>query len=195
MCIRDRVRDLAATVNAPPSASSKPAPGAAPSGTARAEDFSAQLRIVADLVRAGAPPRVYAVSLTGFDTHAGELERQRGLLAELDAGLATLRERLAGHERARDVVTLVYSEFGRRVAANGSEGTDHGSAGDVLLLGDRVAGGWHGQAPSLTALLDGDLRVTTDFRDVYAAVLAGVLGADPDLVLGAGRQPVPGLLR
>ena len=190
-----RVRDLAATVNAPPSASSKPAPGAAPSGTARAEDFSAQLRIVADLVRAGAPPRVYAVSLTGFDTHAGELERQRGLLAELDAGLATLRERLAGHERARDVVTLVYSEFGRRVAANGSEGTDHGSAGDVLLLGDRVAGGWHGQAPSLTALLDGDLRVTTDFRDVYAAVLAGVLGADPDLVLGAGRQPVPGLLR
>jgi uncharacterized protein (DUF1501 family) len=117
-----RVRDLAATVTATPAASSTPAPGAAPSGTARAEDFSAQLRTVADLVRAGAPPRVYAVSLTGFDTHAGELERQRALLAELDAGLATLRERLAGHERARDVVTLVYSEFGRRVAANGRAG-------------------------------------------------------------------------
>ena len=161
----------------------------------RAADLKASMHTVGDLVRSGAPPRVYGVSLGGFDTHADELDRQRTLLTELDEGLTALRERLTGHERAGDVVTLVYSEFGRRVAANGSAGTDHGSAGNVLLLGDRVAGGWFGEQPSLTALVDGDLRVTTDFRDVYAAVLAGVLATDPDQILGPGRQPITGLWR
>ncbi len=161
----------------------------------RSADLSVSMQLVADLIRSGAPPRVYGVSLDGFDTHADELDRQRALLTELDAGLTTLRRGLAGHARAADIVTLVYSEFGRRVAANGSDGTDHGSAGNVLLLGDRVAGGWFGEQPSLTSLVDGDLRVTTDFRDVYAAVLTGALGSDPDQILGSGRRPVPGLWR
>ncbi len=89
-----------------------------------------------------------------------------------------------------DVVVVAYSEFGRRVRANGSEGTDHGTAGDVLVLGERVRGGWHGEAPSLTALVDGDLAVTTDLRTVYAAVLRDVLGADPDRVLAGSFAPL-----
>ncbi len=148
--------------------------------------LAAQLRVVARCIRAGAPTRVYAASLAGFDTHAGELATQRSLLTRVDGALAGFRTALAGHERARDVVVLAYSEFGRRVAANASDGTDHGTAGPVFLLGDRVRGGLHGERPSLTGLDRGDLRTTTDFRSVYAAVLARVLDTDPERVLPPG---------
>jgi uncharacterized protein (DUF1501 family) len=80
-------------------------------------------------------------------------------------------------------VVAIYSEFGRRVRANASSGTDHGTAGDVFLLGTPVRGGLHGAPPSLTDLDDGDLKFSTDFRDVYATLLHRVLGADPGAVL------------
>lgn len=169
---------------------SGPAPATAPPTTTRAGQLTRQLELVARCITAGAPTRVYAASLGGFDTHADELGRQGALLAELDAGLAALRAGLAGTARESDVVTLVYSEFGRRVAANGSDGTDHGTAGNVLLLGHPVRGGVHGEQPSLTALDAGDLRMTTDFRSVYAALLDRVLGTDPARVLG-DRCPAP----
>ena len=86
---------------------------------------------------------------------------------------------------------MVYSEFGRRVAANSSDGTDHGTAGPVLVAGARVRGGFHGEQPSLTDLDHGDLRPTTDFRDIYAALLAGVLGADPGRVLDGHDRRLP----
>jgi uncharacterized protein (DUF1501 family) len=84
----------------------------------------------------------------------------------------------------KGVVVAVYSEFGRRVRANASDGTDHGTASNVLLLGDGVPGGLYGEPPSLTDLDDGDLKYTVDFRDVYAMLLADVLGGDPQRVLG-----------
>jgi uncharacterized protein (DUF1501 family) len=92
------------------------------------------------------------------------------------------------------VVVLVYSEFGRRVRANGSDGTDHGTAGPVFLLGRGVRGGFHGAEPSLTDLDDGDLKHSTDFRSVYASVLDGVLGTDPGRVLDGWSERVDGLL-
>jgi uncharacterized protein (DUF1501 family) len=79
---------------------------------------------------------------------------------------------------------MVYSEFGRRVKANGSDGTDHGTAGPMFLIGDRVQGGMFGDQPSLTKLVDGDLSVTTDFRDVYASVIEGVLQTPAEKILG-----------
>ncbi len=90
------------------------------------------------------------------------------------------------------MVVLVYSEFGRRVRANASDGTDHGTASNVFLLGPGVDGGrLIGEQPSLTDLDDGDLKASMDFRDVYASVLAEVLGADPAQILDghAGRAP------
>jgi uncharacterized protein (DUF1501 family) len=119
------------------------------------------------------------VSLGGFDLHADGRDAQRSLLAKLDKALAAFATRMAG----KDVVTAVYSEFGRRVRANASDGTDHGTASDVFLLGDGVQGGLHGEPPSLTDLDDGDLKFTVDFRDVYATLLAGVLGSDPERTL------------
>ena len=104
-------------------------------------------------------------------------------------------ERLARTDRGKQAVVLVYSEFGRRVRGNASDGTDHGTAGPVFVLGDRVNGGFYGEQPSLTDLADDDLRSTTDFRDVYAAMLADVLGADPGKILAGHTAKVDDLLK
>jgi uncharacterized protein (DUF1501 family) len=143
------------------------------------QSLDSQLALVAKCVEAGAATRVYSVSLGGFDLHADEKQAQESQLAKLDKPLAAFAERMAG----REVVVAVYSEFGRRVAANASDGTDHGTASNVLLLGPGIKGGLYGEPPSLTDLDDGDLKFTTDFRDVYATLLADVLGSDPAQVL------------
>ena len=156
--------------------------------------LKAQLDLVAGLVEAGVPTRAYSVSLGGFDTHADERGTQERLLSELDAALTGFAERMRRTDRGKQVVVLVYSEFGRRVHANGSDGTDHGTAGPVFLLGDRVKGGLYGEQPSLTDLADGDLKATTDFRDVYAAALHDVLGADPERVLDGHTGRLEGLV-
>ncbi len=153
--------------------------------------LGAQLELVASLVEAGVPTRAYSVSLGGFDTHADERGTQQRLLTELDGALSGFVKRMRG----KPVVVLVYSEFGRRVHANGSDGTDHGTAGPLFLIGDRVGGGFYGEQPSLTDLVDGDLRATMDFRDVYATVLRDVLGAEPEQILDGHTGHIDGLLR
>jgi uncharacterized protein (DUF1501 family) len=80
------------------------------------------------------------------------------------------------------------------VRANASDGTDHGTASDVFLLGTPVRGGQYGERPDLTDLDDGDLKFTTDFRDVYGSLLAGVLGTEPAKVLSGWQGTVPRLL-
>lgn len=85
---------------------------------------------------------------------------------------------------------MAYSEFGRRVRANASEGTDHGTAGPVFIAGAPVRGGFYGDEPSLTDLDNGDLKATTDFRDIYAELLGVGLGSDPTPAVGTGRRPV-----
>ncbi len=153
--------------------------------------LAAQLDVVARCVEAGAPARVYSASLGGFDTHADERGTQQRLLTAVDQAVSGFLTRMAGSERGRGVVLMAYSEFGRRVAANANEGTDHGTAGPVFVAGAPVRGGFFGAQPSLTDLDDGDLKPTTDFRDVYATLLSDVLGADPTPVLGPGRTTLP----
>jgi uncharacterized protein (DUF1501 family) len=142
-----------------------------------------QLGVVAELVEAGVPTRVYSVSMGGFDTHADERGTQQNLLTELDGALTPFVNRMKTTQRGQQVVVLVYSEFGRRVAANGSDGTDHGTAGPVFVMGTHVNGGFYGTQPSLTDLDNGDLKESTDFRSVYGTMLDGVLGADAGQVL------------
>lgn len=153
-----------------------------------------QLQVVAKCILLGAPTRAYSVSLGGFDTHGGEKATQTAQLRTLDQAVTAFRKALAASPRASDVVIMCYSEFGRRVKANASEGTDHGTAGDLFLIGDRVKAGFHGDAPSLTDLADGDLKVTTDFRSVYAEVVSTVLGGDADRVVGKAPAKL-GVLR
>ncbi len=146
-----------------------------------------QLDLVARCVEAGVATRAFSVSLGGFDTHAQEKVQQEKLLGELDSALTTFAKRMAGTDRGRQVVVVVYSEFGRRVKANASDGTDHGTASDVFLLGTPVKAGLYGEQPSLTDLDNGDLKVSTDFRDLYATLLADVLGTDPGAVLNGWK--------
>ena len=156
--------------------------------------LAAQLDLVATLIEMGVPTRVYSVSLGGFDTHSDERATQQRLLAELDAALAGFHHRLKSSERGRQVVTTVYSEFGRRVLANASDGTDHGTAGPVFLLGRGVRGGFFGAEPSLTDLDDGDLKAGIDFRSIYSTLLDHVLGTDPARILSGYTQHVDKLI-
>ncbi|GAA2576175.1 DUF1501 domain-containing protein [Winogradskya consettensis] len=161
-------------------------PGATATGGA-AGPLQQQLDQVARCVEAGAVTRVYSVSLGGFDLHADEKGAQQGQLERLDKPLAAFMDRMTRSEKGKDVVVAIYSEFGRRVAANASDGTDHGTASSVFLIGNRIRGGLYGEAPSLTDLDNGDLRYTTDFRDVYASLLRTVLDGEPDRVLAGWK--------
>ncbi|MFI5783571.1 DUF1501 domain-containing protein [Nocardia sp. NPDC051570] len=146
--------------------------------------LSAQLDLVGRCIKAAVPTRVYSVSLGGFDTHADERHTQEQLLGRFDEAVSGFLRDMAGHP----VVLLAYSEFGRRVHANASQGTDHGTAGPVFVAGAPVEGGFYGDEPSLTDLDDGDLKSTVDFRDIYHELLHRVVATDPDAVVGPGRR-------
>ncbi|GAA2028615.1 DUF1501 domain-containing protein [Catenulispora yoronensis] len=175
-----------------------PAAGAAGAagGNAKVAKGSAlaqQLDIVAECINASVPTRVYSVSLGGFDTHSAEKQTQQQLWGEVDQAVVDFQNAISAGPHGKNVVTVLYTEFGRRVKANANEGTDHGTAGPVLVVGEPVNGGFYGEQPSLTDLDSGDLKFSTDFRSVYATLLDKVLGADPVQVLGAD-QPRVGFL-
>ncbi|HTQ21965.1 DUF1501 domain-containing protein [Mycobacterium sp.] len=149
--------------------------------------LASQLSMVAAAVRARVPTRVYMVQLGGFDTHANERGTQQRLLQTLDEAVTPFLKDMAGDRYGRNVVLMTYSEFGRRVRANASEGTDHGTAGPVFVAGAPVKGGFYGAEPSLTDLDHGDLKFTTDFRDVYYELLSRTVGTDPTPSVGTGR--------
>lgn len=155
--------------------------------------FGQKLRIVAELLAAGAPTRVYYVGLGGFDTHATQAGRHDLLLASLGAGLGAFVTDLTHKGLLDRVLVMTFSEFGRRVAENASGGTDHGTAAPMFLIGSRVTPGIHGAHPSLTDLDQGDLKYLIDFRSVYASVLDQWMGVDGEAILG-GRFPAVDIL-
>jgi uncharacterized protein (DUF1501 family) len=151
--------------------------GADDKGTAYpANGLAGRLRLIARMIKAGGGSRVYYTSQAGYDTHHVQLLTHATLLAELSGALKAFLDDLGAAALAERVAVLCFSEFGRRVRENGSQGTDHGTAGPVLLAGPAVKAGIVGQAPRLLDLEDGDLKMTTDFRRVYAAVLDDWLG-------------------
>jgi uncharacterized protein (DUF1501 family) len=138
--------------------------------------LATHLKLVAQFLAADVPERIYYTALDGFDTHAGQGAAHAGLLQTLGDAVAAFHEDLAHHGQQQRVVTMTFSEFGRRVAENGSQGTDHGTAAPMFLIGQRVRAGLIGAHPSLDDLESGDVKFHTDFRSVYAAVLDGWLG-------------------
>jgi uncharacterized protein (DUF1501 family) len=152
------------------------------------------MKIVAEAIVGDLGISVAHVSIGGFDTHATQLPVHGGLLRETaDAMLAFYRD-MQAHGRDQNVVLMTWSEFGRRVTENGSGGTDHGSAGPMFVLGTPVAGGLYGERPSLTDLVKNNFKYTTDFRQVYATMVEGWLGAPAEVVLGGRYEEIP-LLR
>ena len=162
-------------------------------GRSGGDVLATQLSLVANLIVGGAPARAYSVELGGFDTHSDQAPTQAALLAQLDQGLTSFLDAVEAHPGGRGTVVLVCTEFGRRLQANASAGTDHGWANVALVAGLPVKGGFYGEPPSLTALSDGNPVFTTDFRSLYATVLTGVLGVEATPILGA-RVPTLGFL-
>src|ERR1019366_6884843 len=95
---------------------------------------------------------------------------------QVDAAIGAFMTSISSGSRSNDVTVMIYSEFGRRVESNASDGTDHGTSAPVFLIGNRVKGGLYGEQPPLKHLDEnGNLRVTTDFRAVYGGLLHDVL--------------------
>ncbi|MCA8831832.1 DUF1501 domain-containing protein [Hymenobacter pini] len=158
-------------------------------------EFGRNLKTTAELINSGVASRVYYVSLSGFDTHVRQREQQGKLLGDLSDGLASFVEDLQKAGNLDDTLVLVFSEFGRRVSQNASNGTDHGTANNVLLLGGGLKQkGILNTAPDLANLQDGDLRHQLDFRSLYATVLHDWLEADDAAVLGSQFERMNGLL-
>jgi uncharacterized protein (DUF1501 family) len=153
--------------------------------------LSTQLSIVANLLLADVPTDVFSVELGGFDTHTDQVNTQSTLLGELDTALGAFLDAIKGSKRGKETVVVAYTEFGRRVPANASAGTDHGWANVLFAAGHPVKGGFYGEPPSLTALSEGNQVFTVDFRRVYATVLDRVIGVDPSSFLKGRFTTLP----
>lgn len=159
--------------------------------SAASSKLAGELRLCAGLVNAGLGARVLTVRHGPYDSHAAQGEMHGDRMRELDAAIETFFTTL-DPDVADDVTVLCMSEFGRRVAANGGNGTDHGAGQTVLAIGRPVVGGFHGELPSLTALTpDGNLRHDIDYRSIVATVLDRGLGADSAEILGGSFPHVP----
>ncbi|HEV8020278.1 MAG TPA: DUF1501 domain-containing protein [Candidatus Lustribacter sp.] len=165
--------------------------GYTPAVTYPTDGFAQQLKLAAQLIGTNTGTRIVFVSIGSFDTHAGQRAQQDRLLGLLGNGLLAFYRDLTAHGNDKRVLTLTFSEFGRRVTQNASNGTDHGTAMPVFVAGGSVRGGVYGDHPSLTDLdRNGNLKFGTDFRSIYATVISRWLGADAAAVLGASFAPV-----
>ncbi len=144
-----------------------------------------QLQVVAAMIRDGMKTRVYYVSMGGFDTHAGQPGAHGNLMRQLGDSLLAFQRDLKAQGNDGRVMTMCFSEFGRRVRQNASSGTDHGTAGPMFVIGPSVQPGLAGTHPSLTDLDSGDLKFGVDFRAVYQELLAKWMGAPTKQVLGS----------
>jgi uncharacterized protein (DUF1501 family) len=137
-------------------------------------------------------PRILYATLGGWDTHTNQSQRHERLLTQLGQGLAALYRDLQSQGLDQSVLVMVQSEFGRRPAQNGSGGTDHGTAGPIILLGP-ITGGFYGGDPALDSLVQENLPIQVDFRSVYQEILRGWLSVDPEDIV-PGSFPAVGIL-
>ncbi len=150
------------------------------------------LALAAQIIGSKVGTRVLYVQHGSFDTHVSQKATQDRLLGELSDALKAFYDDLAAHGNDRRVLTMTFSEFGRRIAQNASNGTDHGEASPLFLVGGGVKGGMYGSLPDLAQTNMGNLRFTTDFRQVYATVIERWLGRPSRGILGGefGTLPV-----
>lgn len=139
-------------------------------------ELAERLKIVARLLKADVGARVFYIQQSGYDTHSQQAFAHASLLGEFASAVAAFFADLKESKLADRVTLLSFSEFGRTIKENGSAGTDHGTAGACFVAGPTVKGGLVGSVPSLTDLDEGEPKMTTDFRSVYAALLGAWLG-------------------
>jgi uncharacterized protein (DUF1501 family) len=148
------------------------------------------LALAAQIVGSNIGTRVIYVQHGSFDTHVNQTAVQNRLLGEFSDAMKAFYDDLAAHGNDGRVLTMTFSEFGRRIEENGSHGTDHGEASPLFLVGGGVRGGFYGDAPDLSQTNMGNVRFTTDFRSVYATVLERWLGRPSVPVLNGTFQQI-----
>jgi len=155
------------------------------------------LRAVAGAMSKGIGTKVFYVTTGGFDTHSAQNVNQTNwsyynLMATLNDALLAFYTDLKNQALLDETLVMSFSEFGRRISENGSQGTDHGAASVMMVMGGRVSGGLYGTAPNLNTDLKnptlensaGDVHFETDFRSVYAQIADNWLGASSSALLG-----------
>jgi uncharacterized protein (DUF1501 family) len=169
--------------------------------------FGQALRMVAGAIARGIGTSIYWVQTGGYDTHAGQNTNvangsYNSLMTTLNGGLFAFYRDLLNQGLLSDTLVLQFSEFGRRISENGSNGTDHGAASLMMAIGGSVRGGIYGTAPNLRIANDNptlenssqDVRYETDFRSVYAQVIDNWLGADSAAILGGNFRNGPNFI-
>ena len=154
-------------------------------------DLGKGLKTIASLIFSEINTKVYYISLGSFDTHINQEAQQKRLFTDLNDSVKAFVKDLKANNRFNDVLLFTFSEFGRRVAQNASNGTDHGKANNMFFIGGGLKQqGIYNPLPDLTNLDDGDVKFQLDFKQVYATVLNKWLGADADAILKQQIKPL-----
>ena len=154
--------------------------------------LSKSLQSIARMILSGVDTQVYYTTLSGFDTHIRQNDKQERLLGQYAAAVNAFVNHLHAEGQLDNVLVLTFSEFGRRVEQNASQGTDHGTANNLFLIGNQLQKpGFFNELPSLTDLVDGDLKFSLDFRRVYATLLDQWLGVPHQTILQQSYEGLP----
>jgi len=153
-------------------------------------DLGVNLSIVARLIKGGLKSRIYLVSLNGFDTHVNQFNQHEALLKNLGDSVTAFYADLAKQGLSNKVLTMTFSEFGRTLRENGSEGTDHATGAPLFLFGDEVNGGFYGKAPDLVNLDErGEIKFDLDYRHIYSTVLKDWFGISEQRTNAIQKKP------
>ncbi len=148
-------------------------------------DLGKRRKTISELINSGVQTQVYYVSHGSFDTHVNQINQQERLLKQYAESMSAFMDDMKANGRMEDVMVMTFSEFGRRVKQNASNGTDHGTANNVFLMGGKLKTDKNFmQAPDLQSLDEGDLKYKVDFRNIYSTVLDKWLETDSVAVLG-----------
>jgi len=149
------------------------------------------LATISNLITRDTNTKIYYINMGGFDTHANQKNKQEKLLKQYSDAIKIFVKDLQKNQKLDDTLIMTFSEFGRRVKENASQGTDHGTANNVYFMGGKLKNpGIFNEAPNLSDLDNGDLMYTVDFRKIYASVLKNWLGVNPGDVLLNKYKPL-----
>lgn len=156
--------------------------------------LSQSLKGISQVHLSGIGTRIFYAQLGGFDVHGNQMKTQESLWTNVSRAVKDFFDDLREHDASDEVVMMIFSEFGRRIKDNGN-GTDHGSGGGTILIGDRVKGGMYAQYPSLAPekQLNGDLMFNHDFRSVYSTILEQWMGVNPDPIVNGHFDQFEGI--
>lgn len=152
-------------------------------------DFGKRLKTISEFINSGLDTRIYYASLSGFDTHVNQKVPQERLLKIYSESIESLVKDLKKNDNLDNTIIMTFSEFGRRVKQNASNGTDHGTANNVFIIGGKLQkAGIYNESPNLNDLDKGDLKHKVDFRQIYATLLKKYLQVDDKVILGRSFQ-------